>query len=76
MSICTREYRRTGCGGQGALTWVLIAQLQRDNNILEALVHPATPPEKLAERKSVIEELAMQLDEMEQEVKKVRDATT
>ena len=54
----------------------IISQLQQDNNILEALVHPATPPEKIAEQKSAIEYLETQLDEMEQEENKVTNATT
>ena len=54
----------------------IIAQLQRDNSILETLVHPATPLEKIAEQKSAIAYLETQLDEMEQEAKKMTDATT
>ena len=42
---------------------------------MEALVHPSTPPEKIAPQKSEIEDLATHLDEMEQEAKKVNDTT-
>ena len=39
-------------------------------------MHPTTPLEKIAARKREIEYLATQLDEMEQEAKKVMDVTT
>ena len=54
---------------------VVIAQLQRDNADLQDLIHPETPPKKVVEMKSVIEDLTTDLEDMEQEVKQVTDAT-
>ena len=54
----------------------VISKLQSENSILEALVHPTMPPEKIAAQKSEIEDLATQINEMEQEVKKVTATTT
>ena len=54
----------------------IISKLQSENNILETLVHLTIPPEKIAVRKSAIEYLATQLNEMEKEVKKVTDVTS
>ena len=54
----------------------VIEKLQRESNILDALIHPSTPPEKIATRKDDIEQLATQLDELEQDSKKVTDPTT
>ena len=54
----------------------VIAQLQNDNANLQELINPYTPPEQVAERKSTMEDLATQLDEMEQEAKNVTGATT
>ena len=45
----------------------VIAQLQHDNANLKDLVHPDTPSEKFIERKSAIQDLVTQLEEMEQE---------
>ena len=54
---------------------MMIGQLECDNNILNALVHPDTPSEQIAERKRTIDNLATQLEEMEQEAKKLTNAT-
>ena len=54
---------------------VVIAQLQRESNILDALIHPSTPLEHIAARKDEIEELFTQLDELEQDANKVTYAT-
>ena len=40
------------------------------------MVYPKTAPEQVAERKSAIEEIAAQFDDMEQDAKKVTEATT
>ena len=50
--------------------------MQLDNVYLNALIHPDTPPKQVAERKITMEDLATQLEEMEQEAKKVTDVTT
>ena len=62
----------------GKAMWlgVVIAQLKRDNVDLQALVHPDTPPEQVVKRKIVMEYLAKQLEEMDQEAKKVTETTT
>ena len=54
----------------------VIAQLQLDKNILNALIYPDTPPEKIAKCKSSIEEIATQFEEMEQEAKNITEAMT
>ena len=53
-----------------------IAQLQLDHIILNSMVHPETPPEQVPERKSAIEEIAAQFDDMEKDAKKVMEETT
>ena len=55
---------------------MVIAQLEHDNNILNALIHLDTPPEQVADRKSTMEDMATHLEEIEQEAKKVTEATT
>ena len=47
----------------------LITQLQHENMDLKDLVNPGTPLENSTERKSTIEDLEMQLEELEQEAK-------
>ena len=54
----------------------IIAQLECDNNILNALVHLDTPPEQVVERKSAIHVVVTQLEEMDPEAKKVTEVTT
>ena len=54
---------------------MIIAQLEHNNNILNALVHLETLPRKIPKRKSAIEDVVTHLEEMKQEVKKVIDAT-
>ena len=55
---------------------VVIEQQQSETSILDALIHPSTPPEHIAARKDEIEELDTQLDELEKDAKKVTDSTT
>ena len=43
---------------------------------MNALVYPDMPPEKIAKRKTTKEEVEAQLEELEQEAKKVIDAMT
>ena len=50
--------------------------MKSENSVLEALVHATTPPEQIVVQKSAIEDLETQLKELEQEAKKVVDATT
>ena len=50
--------------------------MQRDNADLNALIHPDTPPEQVVEGKSAIEDVVTQLEDMDQEEKKVTDAMT
>ena len=38
------------------------------------MVYPDTPPEQVAKRKSSIEDIAAEFDEMEQDAKKVTEA--
>ena len=40
------------------------------------MVHPETPREQVPERKSAIEEIAAQFDDMEKDAKKVMEETT
>ena len=54
----------------------VITNLKRDNEDIHAIVDLGTTLEEAAERKSVFEDFAMQLEEMEQEAKQVTDATT
>ena len=49
----------------------VIAQLHSDNANLQALVHPDTSLEQVSERKSTIQDVVTQLEEMGQEAKKV-----
>ena len=51
-------------------------QLKRDKDNLHALMDPGTPLEEAAERETTMEDFATQLEEMEQEAKRVTDATT
>ena len=44
---------------------MVIAQLEHDNNILNALIHLDTPPEQVADRKSAMEDVATKLEEMD-----------
>ena len=53
-----------------------IVQLQQDNNILNALVYQDTPPEQIAKWKGSIKEIVTQFEEMEQDAKKITEATT
>ena len=43
----------------------IIVQLQKDNNILNYLFYPDTPPEQISERNTTIEEVETQLEELE-----------
>ena len=43
----------------------IIVQLQKDNNILNALFYPNTPLEQISKRKTTIEEVVAQLEELE-----------
>ena len=54
----------------------IITQLQCDNLDLQALVHPDTPLEQVAEWKRAMEDLVTQLEEIEKEAKKVTKETT
>ena len=48
---------------------VVTTQIKRDNEDLHDLVNTVTPPEQVTKRKSTIEGLATQLEEMDQEPK-------
>ena len=50
-------------------------QLHKDNNILNALVYPDTPLEKITERNISIDEVAAQLEELEQKPKNFTNAS-
>ena len=54
----------------------VIAQLQLDNNLLNAMVYADTPPEQVTEQKSVIEEIATYFEETKQDAKNIMEATT
>ena len=51
----------------------IIFQLQDTNLLLNALVHPVTLLEQVAERKDTIEEIAAQFEKMEQEAKTIME---
>ena len=53
-----------------------IIKLQDTNLILNALVQPPTPLEQVDETKASIEEIATQFETMEQEAKRIMEATT
>ena len=54
----------------------VIVQLQLENILLNAMVYPEIPPEKVTERKSSIEQIKAQFDEKEQDTKKVTEEMT
>ena len=53
-----------------------IVKLQDTNLLLNALVHPETPPEQVAEHKNSIEEIVADFETMEQEAKTIMEAMT
>ena len=53
-----------------------IVQLQDTNLMLNALVQPTIPLEKVEERKACVEEIATQFESMEKEAKTIMEVTT
>ena len=53
----------------------VIAQLQHEKIILNALVYPEKPPEQVVEWKGAIEEIVVQFEEMEQDAKNITEVT-
>ena len=53
-----------------------IVQLQDNNLKLQDLVQPSMPPEQVAERKALIEDIETKFEGMEKEAKTIMEATT